>query len=731
MGSILSTASSAFRDYNTDGVPASGAHNPVKREIRNLFSIVDQLSVSSTGGGAAFTTKAQADANLAYAALSMASVVADNNPTLNGIYQKQGASGTGSWLRIADLPNEVISLQASGGSANVITATAFPQAPVTPQSKLFILTPASANTGPVTLAVPGISAGAALEVRNAFDAPLAANSLLPGSQILMAWRSGHYQILVSASVDADAILANVVSARDDAEDARDQAEAAVALIANQVSQFETRASAAATTIPAGVNSIRIVRYATGHPISNAFYVPGTSTGPLAFQEASGAWWQLDISGSLSAMSCGATGDGITNDFAAITSAIALAVAFSKSLYFPDGVYCHGSTIEWNKANNTRVFGGKRVTFKHTGTGVAHSFSGITTAGSGDGFKRNSWFWGDRATVQGNPAGGTTIGVYINNWHWSYMQVKIRDCATAFKGENTGAPSAAAAVESVFDVYVSPAGGETFNVACGYGMYLDLFAACTFINPTIEVCGSGNVFAVLLTNNSNGNLFLGGTFESNIYGGCIIGSTSERNTFINTHCEVHGYRDWQIDGNQNTFINIAGAASTSGQGCSGSYNTFQGATLQSMSVAGVRNTFQNCNFLVGFTNGGTDTTMSNSRGGIGGTGDKLPVPGRQAFSFSAGFSSTGTPYENCGYWFNPDYFVHFAGVLTCGTVSGPTTIATLPSGYRPLGKVLMTCYNLSTDAVCAITIDVNGLVQTRAGVSTGNILSLSDVSYRIA
>lgn len=38
---ITTTAASVFRDYATDGVPASGEHEPVKADIRTLFGTID------------------------------------------------------------------------------------------------------------------------------------------------------------------------------------------------------------------------------------------------------------------------------------------------------------------------------------------------------------------------------------------------------------------------------------------------------------------------------------------------------------------------------------------------------------------------------------------------------------------------------------------------------------------------------------------------------------------
>lgn len=51
MGAITTAANAAFRDYNTDGIPGSGPHSPVKSDIRTLFGNIDS-AISGGGGGA-------------------------------------------------------------------------------------------------------------------------------------------------------------------------------------------------------------------------------------------------------------------------------------------------------------------------------------------------------------------------------------------------------------------------------------------------------------------------------------------------------------------------------------------------------------------------------------------------------------------------------------------------------------------------------------------------------
>lgn len=848
---MVDLANNIWGDFNTAGIPASGTKNPVKSKIREWGTYVETLTNGVVTGSAVFASKAGMDSELGFAALTMGWVVADGTSTNNGIYQKLGASGSGSWTRLADLPYSYVTASDAGaGTANAIVATTNIPVPTADGQALIALNIFETNTGsPVTVSFNGATA---LTIKTNSGDDVVTGGLVTGSFVI-GFKSGTTFRLVSDQAST-AIVTAAQDAQAAAETAQGAAEAAAALSAQRfirVDVVDTAGGAVATDYEAGdtidgvtLTAGMLVLRATdgGDPADGIYVVPASgaasrstqfdgyddlpgsyfsvmggstnadslwrctsnvggtlgstditiveftsgatsSNGSVTPQEygavadgvikndgaitasdntltsASSAFTAADIGKKISVAGAGAAAATLVTTIASINSAtsveltaaasttvsgevfcygtdndtaiddaITAAIAADKSLFFADGVYCHGSTIEWNRANNFRVYGGKKVTFLHTGTGIAHSFKGITTPGSGDGYKRNSWFWGDRATVNGNPCGGTTAGVNVDNWHWSYMTVKIRDCTNAFQGSNTGDPGAAAAVESVFDVYVSPAGGETFNVPCAYGMYLSLFAACTFINTTIEVCGDGNVFALLMTDTSNGNLFLAGTVESNIYGGVIIGGNCERNKFISMHNEVNGYRDWQIDGDSNTFDSIAGAASASGSAVSGDFNLFLGCTLQSMVAGGDRNTFINPYFLTAFTDSGTNTTVINDRGGL--TTDKAPAPAAQgALSYASGFVDTGSPYKGGIYFRTRAGLVQLEGVVTTGTISGPTVIATLPTGYRPSATVVHTCYNLSTEAVCAITVNSSGQVSTRAGVTTGNILSLDGVSFR--
>jgi hypothetical protein len=172
-----------------------------------VLGIYDALtSGMQAGGGVVFVTKAQADGKLSYNEDQMAWVVLDATAANNGIYQKNGAEGTGGWSRVADLPYEIIKLTATGGTANDIIASMSPQVPTDPASKLYELTPTATNTGPVTVNTN--------PVKDRLGSNLAADTLIAGVANLLTWEVDHYQLLASLPTDATGILSDAIAARD-------------------------------------------------------------------------------------------------------------------------------------------------------------------------------------------------------------------------------------------------------------------------------------------------------------------------------------------------------------------------------------------------------------------------------------------------------------------------------------------------------------------------------------
>lgn len=215
------------------------------------------------GSGLAFATKAQADANLNYAPFQQA-MVWNDTAGASGVYQKTGASGSGGWTRLGDLPVELIRLEVTGGTGDAITATMFPAAPLNLADKAYILVPAATNTGAVTInGVP---------VKSALGSPLAGDSLIAGVPVMMLWAGDHYQLLVSLPADTAGVVADAIAARDAANGYATAAAAYASALGNQVYQFDNRTLAAAATIPAGVKGMRIYGYAAIGDAPEADYV---------------------------------------------------------------------------------------------------------------------------------------------------------------------------------------------------------------------------------------------------------------------------------------------------------------------------------------------------------------------------------------------------------------------------------------------------------------------------
>jgi hypothetical protein len=204
--SIIKTAAEIFRRYVTAGVPASGP-NPVNKDDVIGWGTWLESMLSAGQAGLAYATLANLAADLAHGANSTA-VVYNDVAANNGLYVKSGASGSGSWSRIGDLPLAIIPVTVTGGSANAIVGTG-PESPLLPGSKLFLLTPTANNTNATTLAYNG---AAALPIVSAFGTALVGGELLNASPILMLGASDHFTLLLSTNVDASGILASAVAA---------------------------------------------------------------------------------------------------------------------------------------------------------------------------------------------------------------------------------------------------------------------------------------------------------------------------------------------------------------------------------------------------------------------------------------------------------------------------------------------------------------------------------------
>ena len=129
MGTITETFATVFRDYVTDGVPASGPHEPEKVDIRAIGPIIESaLGTAGLGGSidVAYATRAEMNADLAHPANSIGLVYADSTSANNDLYTKIGASGAGSWA-LTTILHDAVAAAASEPLAEAAASAASAQ----------------------------------------------------------------------------------------------------------------------------------------------------------------------------------------------------------------------------------------------------------------------------------------------------------------------------------------------------------------------------------------------------------------------------------------------------------------------------------------------------------------------------------------------------------------------------------------------------------------------------
>lgn len=228
--------------------PASSPQQPDKASIRAWGSWLESIITAFTStGGLIFSSLALLNADLAHAANSMAWVIGDATVANNGVYRKNGASGAGSWTRVADLPYSFVKLADAGaGTPNAIQLTS---SIPTSASVLRIANVFEANAGNVTIAENG---GAAKSLLTSSGNQIAAAGLVAGMMIAYIDNGTSFRLLsdqASAAIQAAAEAA--------------QTAAAGSASAASASAAAAAASAAGVSLPAVAANRMLVDNAAG------------------------------------------------------------------------------------------------------------------------------------------------------------------------------------------------------------------------------------------------------------------------------------------------------------------------------------------------------------------------------------------------------------------------------------------------------------------------------------
>lgn len=214
--------------------PVDAAGN--KRSVDNgdmqvWMTEVERMSAAKAMGAITFGLLSEANSSLGYAPWTTAWIINDPVPANNGWYTKTGASGSGFWVRLGDLPYSYIrSANAGAGSANAIVATTTVPIPVADGGALVSLNITATNTGaPVTVSFNG---GAALTIKTNTGVDPAVGGLTAG-MVVAGYKVGSEFRLLSDQASTAIIAA--------AEAAADRAEAAAQSVVSRA-WFKTVAS---------------------------------------------------------------------------------------------------------------------------------------------------------------------------------------------------------------------------------------------------------------------------------------------------------------------------------------------------------------------------------------------------------------------------------------------------------------------------------------------------------
>lgn len=253
---LTKTADEVFAGHNADGSPRMISPDDARVWGRQIERAV---GIAGAGSGLIYASRALLYADLAHAANSSAWVVGDATVAYNGVYKKTGASGSGSWSRVWDLPYQVIPLATSGSDNAIVATSALP----IPSGDLQCFVPFVApftNTGPVTIAINGASAVA---LKSSTGAALDDGDIVSGTIYVAQPYDGAYRLTVesdfaAALATAEAAADSAQTAKADAETARDLAQEYAEQAANSLAVpiYNTKASVAAASIPIAITAIR-------------------------------------------------------------------------------------------------------------------------------------------------------------------------------------------------------------------------------------------------------------------------------------------------------------------------------------------------------------------------------------------------------------------------------------------------------------------------------------------
>ncbi|MBJ6986951.1 exo-alpha-sialidase [Devosia sp. MC521] len=201
------TIDQVFRDFNTEGVPASGEHLPDKKDIRSLLKMIQNSGGQSITRNTLAALNAVIPPNENYMGMVLTGAGA-------GYYSRSG----GAWLFGRPFPDTIAGVTLSGSGT---AQTGMPSPGVNPASVLvYFAEVTTPNTDTLKLTIGGVQR----DVVNAAGNPLSAGEWT-GGVLFRINPAGKFQLINDAGA-AVAAAASASDASGDAERAEEAAERA-------------------------------------------------------------------------------------------------------------------------------------------------------------------------------------------------------------------------------------------------------------------------------------------------------------------------------------------------------------------------------------------------------------------------------------------------------------------------------------------------------------------------
>jgi hypothetical protein len=182
-----------LRDDITQGDSGSGAHKPVKSQLRQYLKALGRAAASNTVHVA---TKTELDAITGTTDDQGGMVWGDSTAANNGVYRWDANAGPAAWEKIAGLPHTAAVLTNIGGTANAITADT--ETGVDPAEVKILVLPDPPGTTTSTTVTLALNGGSAESVKAASGSNLAIGDIIDGVGTLFFRSGSEWRQLVSS-----------------------------------------------------------------------------------------------------------------------------------------------------------------------------------------------------------------------------------------------------------------------------------------------------------------------------------------------------------------------------------------------------------------------------------------------------------------------------------------------------------------------------------------------------